>query len=862
MKILFFYLFLILPLIGMTQIMDDFTDGNFTINPSWSGDTNHFEINTNKQLHLSASGADTAKLTTQNSMISNTEWDFWVKLSFNTSANNFARIYLVADNSDLAGSVTGYFLQIGGSNDSIEFIRQNGTVYQTLFVAKNSFTGSTVNMIRIKVIHDAAGKWYLLADNTGNSNFTEEGSSADNSITHTSIFGVFCKFTSSNSTKFYFDDFYVGRVIIDSVAPSISTVSVDSENKLSIKFSEEIDATEGEKTTNYFIPGHGSPLTASRDSTDFGRVCLKFENSFTDGSCDTIQISNIKDIHGNKAAALQHSFCFYSPRSFDIVIDEIMADPTPQTGLPDAEYIELYNRTQFPISLKDWIFESGTTRKILPDVTINPLNFLILTKGTLLSYFAPTVDLFTSSSTLTNDGTTLVLKNSENQVIHSVCYSPEWYKNSLKQNGGWSLEMIDPANPCGCAENWSASESLLGGTPGTINSINRLNPDTIKPRLKRALIENDSLIRVKFSESIDSSSFMEPVQWIVDNETIRVIELTRIPPTYDALTLHLSSPVESGVVYTLWFPGGLKDCSGNLLQTDKSVQFAKPDSISNQEIIINEILPDPFPGGERFIELFNRSLKIFDLQQTVLLDSDSSLSEGKGPVSLSEESYLFFPGQYTVLTKDPSDILSRYRAPDADCFIKMTTIPGMTDENGTIILARKNDLEFIDKVTYSKEMNFALLTSPDGVSLERITPAGSSDDKNNWHSAAGSCGYATPGYINSQNMKAGITDNVVDLYPEIFSPDNDGKDDILFIRFRPDRPGYLANVSIYASNGRLVRRLIRNELVPTDGVFPWDGTTEENMKAPAGIYIVRIELFTSDGVVKHFIKTTVLGSRL
>jgi hypothetical protein len=192
----------------------------------------------------------------------------------------------------------------------------------------------------------------------------------------------------------------------------------------------------------------------------------------------------------------------------------------------------------------------------------------------------------------------------------------------------------------------------------------------------------------------------------------------------------------------------------------------------------------------------------------------------------------------------------------------MTSMPGITnDDNGMVILARKTDLGIIDKVTYSKDMNFALLTSPDGVSIERINPEESSERRSNWHSAAGSCGYATPGYINSQNMEPGLADNTVTLFPEIFSPDNDGKDDVLFIRIRPDKPGYVANASVYSPDGRLVRQLVRNELIPMDDTFSWDGITDQAMKAPIGIYIIRIDLFTTDGTVKHFIKPTVLGGR-
>jgi len=862
MKRLISCLMIFIPVIVYAQVADDFSDGDFTHNPEWRGDTSRFEVNPSMQLHLRSAGSDTSCLSTANSRIAETEWNFWVKISFNTSVSNFARVYLVSDNPDLEGPLNGYYLQIGGSNDSLIFFRQTGTIIQKLFQAKNTCTNNSTNTLRIKVIHDNPGIWQLFTDNTGGTNFQEEGEISENSMNSTSWFGVFCRYTSSNATKFYFDDFYIGPILIDTISPAIETVNLLNDHQLEILFTESIDKTTAGEVSNYSTNNNGTPSLAVCDSLVPGRVVLAFPKNFITNSCDSIIVRNIKDIGGNSAGLLAAPFCNYYEKAFDVVINEIMPDPDPPENLPDVEYIELFNRTNFSIRLKDWIFESGTSSKILPDVTINSHGFVILTKGDLLSDYGNSIDLFTSSSTLSNEGSTLILRNKDGRIIHSVTYSIDWYENTLKSNGGWSLEMIDPDNPCGCADNWEASADKSGGTPGRINSVYRSNKDTVEPRIQRAIVEDLQTVKVIFSEPMDSLTLIDKARWMIDNEVGTPESLTLILPDFIMVEIHLSVSLQKGKIYTILPGDSMTDCAGNPLLKDHSVQVALPDSIEVNDIVINEILSNPAKDGERFIELYNRSNKILDYKDIILTSYDTLSKELNDAVVISENGFLSFPGDYLVLTLDPSDIKKRYFTPNPDGFIKLAKMPSFGNDEGIVVIAKKSDESVVDMVKYSKGMQFALLNATDGVSLERISPLRPSGDKDNWHSAGSGCGFATPGYRNSQYIDPGETGNIISVSPEIFTPDNDGQKDVVTLQIHPENPGFIGSISIFDSKGRLVRQLIKNQLLSDLDSFSWDGTDDNGRKASIGIYVIYFELLNPDGKVRHFKKAVVIGGKL
>lgn len=104
--------------------------------------------------------------------------------------------------------------------------------------------------------------------------------------------------------------------------------------------------------------------------------------------------------------------------------------------------------------------------------------------------------------------------------------------------------------------------------------------------------------------------------------------------------------------------------------------------------------------------------------------------------------------------------------------------------------------------------------------------------------------------------------SVVGFKQKIFSPDNDGVDDRLIINFDLEKSGYVANIRIYNSYGREIRRLASNLTLSTTDELFWDGLLASKERASIGVYVLYFELFHPDGDVKTYKKTCVLGGSL
>lgn len=553
--------------------------------------------------------------------------------------------------------------------------------------------------------------------------------------------------------------------------------------------------------------------------------------------------------------------CLLSQNRYDIVINEIMADPSPQVGLPNNEWIELKNTTAAPVNLQNWRFGDASGQSgPMPNFTLQPDSFVIVCTGSAvaaLSAFGTTISV-TSFPSLDNDGDQLFIKAANGTIIHAIAYTAGWYQNDLKKEGGWTLEMIDTKNPCTGMNNWKASTSATGGTPGKKNSVEALNNDATAPQLKRAYTTDNVTIILVYDEPVDSLSGATISSYSIDGG-LTLVSAASIAPLFNQVQLKAATPLQANTVYNIT-ANNIKDCKGNMIGNANNVRVGLPEEAAPGEFIINEILFNPRSNAFDYVEFYNNSNKIFDASKLYIANRNSS-----GVISsikvLSTVPFYIFPGDYIVETEDADNLSLQYLVKNPDHVLLISSPPSFPDDEGTVI-ALNFQGNVVDEVKYKDDWHFKLIDNAEGVALERIDPAGVSQDAANWTSSASTSGYGTPTYKNSQYKLLSSINAVIAVTPKVFSPDNDGRDDIATIQYKVAEPGYIANITIFDASGRPVRNLVRNGTLGLEGYWNWDGLDDKGLKLPIGTYIVFTEIFNLQGKKEKFKNAVVLARKI
>ncbi|MEQ8907863.1 MAG: lamin tail domain-containing protein [Vicingaceae bacterium] len=649
---------------------------------------------------------------------------------------------------------------------------------------------------------------------------------------------------------------------LDQTPPELLSAEALTANTVLLRFNELLDSTSVLNATYTISRGQAVSLV-SNQAPLYNSVLLQLSSPLDTGVIGTISVTNLTDCPGNPIGSENQAEVLLPniPNYRNVVINEIMADPSPQVGLPNGDFIELFNASQKTFDLSNWTLSNGSSFTALGNTLFKPGDYITICSSELassLSAFGPSQGRSDFPS-FTSAADEVILRDANGKMIDYINYTDQWYGNDTKKDGGYTLEQINPYLPCSDRNNFFASNAFSGGTPGNQNSIFSDQADVTPPRLNRVLVFSENTMEIRFNEGLDTAA-VSPANFSFSTPT-QVLSVSSKPLDPSSITLLLDTPLDTNVVLTLTI-SNLSDCSGNALRNPIHANFGLPVATSSTErsdIVINEILFNPRSGGSDFVELYNRSQKIISLEGWMMANWDDAMIANREIII--EEPYLVLPGQYVGLTENIDNIVKEYPNTVRSSFYEVEDLPSYIDaEGGVYVLNTSNEL--IDGFLYDEDMHFEVLNSMDGVSLERLDPNRSSEDRGNFHSAAESVGFATPGFENSQYFPETQFKGEVSLDPELFSPDNDGYQDILNINYQFNAPGFVANVKIYDRGGRLIKDLIKNELLGAKGTFSWDGVTEDGSKARVGIYVLYFEAFNPSGDQEVYKETFVVAAQL
>ncbi|WP_436514853.1 lamin tail domain-containing protein [Ekhidna sp. To15] len=692
----------------MGQVTDDFNDGDFTANPVWTGTSSAgtddaFDIvEADNQLRSqdlnSGSGTRMSYLSTSDVLdlsSSTAEWAFRMRLSFSqpgsasTNSNNTSRVYLMSTSSDLNGDLNGYYVELrypDSDVNEVRLYRQDAGTSTEIPLSGTVQELTSQAYINVVVKRSELGLWELEV------NTISQGTATDNTYNSSTSFGVQIRYTANTRDNgFYFDDFATTLTpIADTTPPNIQSVTAISDTEVDVQFNEDVDPTTSQNISNYAIDGEISVTNAVLDA-DNSLVHLTTD-ALSNGTTYTITINNVEDVNSNPIATnSQETFeylVFEEAVEFDVVINEFMPDPNPVvTTLPDAEYVELYNRSSKYFNLENWTLDGQN----LPIYTLAPDSYVLVVEDDDIGDFVVFTEVIPITTLSLNNSSAddIILLDDNATTIHSISFEGS--------NGGTSTELINPNGPDYSENNYGLSIDPDGGTPEEQNSIFDDTPDTTPPTIQSVTVVSNTELSVLFDELIEETSAENSANYTVDGGISVVSATLDVDQQQVQLVV---DPLISGEIRTLSVDG-VEDLSGNVTSDTEQFEYIETEEAVAGDIIINEFLSNPVNDNDDFIELLNTSDKFISMAGWNISD-ESSASEDL-------PAFVIRPGEYLIIYDNDASL-------DYSTFGNALTIASLTLNNADdqIEITNASDVQ-IAFLAYQEQQD-------DGVSLELINP--------------------------------------------------------------------------------------------------------------------------------------------
>lgn len=534
----------------------------------------------------------------------------------------------------------------------------------------------------------------------------------------------------------------------------------------------------------------------------------------------------------------------------NIIFNELMVNPNHNTKWVNVEYIELYNRTENDISLNNWELSNKNTKILLQDLKIKGKDYLLLIKESDSIYFENNtipIGYLKNWPTLTNTGNTLKLNCSQGNLIDSVSYTDSWYTSTKDKQGGKSLERINPHYDCSLEPGWLTSIDSLGGTPGFINSVSH---DSL---LRNQLI-NSNFNYEDYQLELTFNNLLDNIQNDIEvslknqeiNEEIKIIYQIQ----KNIIRFNIEQNLNPGEEYTMEIKN-LKFCNTESLNFEYKIKLDA--ELKREDILISEILFNPYENSADFVEIYNNSNFDIDLSNVYIgnVDKEKKIANLK---KISENQIYIFPKNFKVITSNKTNTIKDYPASIEEDIIEISNLPSFPNKEGTVVIVHvnpKNQSMVLDSFSYQESMHHHFIKNYKGISLERVDFNKPANEKNNFISSSLRYNGATPGFkgiIDYSEIK-----DYLQINTRVFNI-TDPKEPLKF-SYHFNTNELVMHMVLIDYSGKIIHTFQNKTPINSAGELIINQQDLHNIKIRMGVYTFLIEVYNAHGWKKKYKKS-------
>ncbi|HXK49990.1 MAG TPA: lamin tail domain-containing protein [Clostridiales bacterium] len=522
-----------------------------------------------------------------------------------------------------------------------------------------------------------------------------------------------------------------------------------------------------------------------------------------------------------------------------MIITEIMFNTAADEN--QDEFIEIYNNSDSAVDLSGWAIADNAETDLLikyhgfTDMLLKPFSYCVVMDSSYYLNSTEYEDLIPDSvlRVMINDGSmgqyglsnsydeTIKLFDPDSILTDSVTYD-------YTQAEGYTYERTSYTLPV-----WARS-TVMRGTPGFRNSVMPFEND-IRLTLSSVPGTIDPSVYNTFVATVTNTGLNTvngfALNWFVNGA----------PDGNFVSTADLASGGSVDVPANIFFQRSGTTMVMFVAETDLESNL-EDNTVSSEVFVpyisppltINEFMKNPSAGRCEYIEICNISDEIVNLGDFGLSD------ENKGNIVLFPDSPAD-PGSFIVMAKD-SLIYNFSSVLNSSVFVE-SGLPALNNTDDTIYILSKTG-SVVDSVSYFD------LDDDDGRSIEKINPAFSSANLNNWVYCV------TDGTPTRENSVYQAPEDIgssahFKISPKTATPNGDGDDDNLLISYEFDSAYIYLTVKIFNIKGQLIAMPINGDYSSSSGNVVWNCRSESGKVIDTGAYICLLKAKDDNGKVKE-----------